>query len=229
MANDYFQFKQFCVSQSKCAMKVGTDGVLLGAWAHGGNSVLDIGTGTGLIALMMAQRFPDAQIVGVDIDAAACEQARENIAASPFRVKIEEGNVIDLAGQYDCIVSNPPFFENSLECPDDGRTKARHTSSLSYRQLMESVSRLLSEQGEFSIVIPAECKSRIEEEAVYAGFFKVRECGIKTTARKPVRRYLIAFQKHPVTVPDFSSEILMDGNGERSQWYSKLTEQFYLK
>lgn len=229
MANDYFQFKQFKILQSRCAMKVGTDGVLLGAWACGGKEILDIGTGTGLIALMMAQRFPEANVLGIDIDTDACLQAKDNVACSPFKVEIEEGSIVDKNGLFDCIVSNPPFFENSLECPDSGRTKARHASLLSYHQLMESVCRLLSEQGEFSVVIPTDCKSRLEEEAVFAGLFKVRECGIKTTNKKSVKRYLMAFRKHPVPNPEYSLEVLMNENGGRSQWYSQLTEAFYLK
>ena len=88
MANNYFEFKQFTISQDKCAMKVGTDGTLIGAWANGGKNILDIGTGTGLIALMMAQRFPDAKVTGIDIDSLAVEQASENVRRSPFAERI---------------------------------------------------------------------------------------------------------------------------------------------
>lgn len=136
-----FRFKQFEIEQDRCAMKVGTDGVLLGAWAQGGRRILDIGSGTGLISLMMAQRFPEAEVVGIDMDADACGQARENVMASPFRDRVEieccrlqdfggaseaaealetaetletaEG--LKAAGVFDAIVSNPPFFVDSLK------------------------------------------------------------------------------------------------------------------
>ena len=128
MANDYFKFKQFTVRQDRCAMKVGTDGTLLGSWANGGESVLDVGTGTGLIALMMAQRFPCAKITAIDISNDAFLQAEENVLASPYSDRI---SVLNIAFQqlphsiYDSIVCNPPFFENSLLCPDPERSMAR--------------------------------------------------------------------------------------------------------
>ena len=121
MANDYFRFKRFTIHQSRCGMKVGTDGTLLGAWAHGGDTILDIGTGTGLIALMMAQRFPSASVTGIDIDEAACMQARENVEDSPFSVSILHRNVLDMKGIFDAVVSNPPYFNHSLESPDNQR------------------------------------------------------------------------------------------------------------
>lgn len=113
-----FRFKKFEILQDRCAMKVGTDGVLLGAWASGGTRILDIGCGTGLIALMMAQRFPAAQVVGIDIDEEACGQARENVAASSFsdRIDVAHCRLQDYSGEeFDAIVSNPPFFLNSLK------------------------------------------------------------------------------------------------------------------
>lgn len=226
MSNDYFRFRQFTVRQGLCAMKVGTDGTLLGAWASvpcaGGGTVaspqtvsppriLDIGTGTGLIALMMAQRYAEAQVVAVDIDASAVCQARENVAASPFadRVQVWECDITINNKQetinnkrwvFDAIVCNPPFFDQSLESPDARRTLARHTASLSYRELMASAWRLLDDGGELSVVIPFDCKGRMEGEAALAGFFKTRECAVRTTLRKPPRRYLLAFRKHPAPI-----------------------------
>ena len=228
MANDYFQFRQFTVWQDRCAMKVGTDGTLLGAWACGGRTILDIGTGTGLIALMMAQRFPTASVVGVDIDENACQQARQNVDASPFSVEILHRSVADVEGQYDCIVSNPPYFEHSLESPDEGRTRARHTSSLSYRLLVTCAWRLLSDDGEFSVVIPADCRAHLEAEAVLAGFSKSRECAVKTTPRKPPRRYLLAFRKHPSPNMEQTVGIIETSPSVRSEWYQELTKDFYL-
>ncbi|MBQ8158207.1 MAG: methyltransferase [Prevotella sp.] len=228
MSNDYFQFKQFTVHQSRCAMKVGTDGVLLGAWANGGCSILDIGTGTGLIALMMAQRFPSAAVVGIDIDEDACCQAKENVDTSPFYVKIDCLDVRRMTGCFDAIVSNPPYFENSLASPDSQRTLARHTSSLSYRELMESAWRLLDDEGEFSIIIPTDSKSRVEGEAALAGFFKTRECMVKTTPRKTSKRCMLAFRKHPVAVVEQSVGILQESPNMLTDWYRSLTRDFYL-
>ena len=238
MANDYFQFRQFTVRQNRCAMKVGTDGTLLGAWARGGQSVLDIGTGTGLIALMMAQRFPEAQVTGIDIDHEAVGQARENVAASPFRnIDIIEADATTLHLQpstlhlppstFDAIVSNPPYFVDALESPDSQRTLARHAASLSYRDLMTAVKRLLSDDGEFSVVIPFDCKALMESEAVLAGLFKVRECAVKTTPRKQPRRYLMAFRRHPSEL-ELTEGIIETAPNERSPWYQELTKDFYL-
>ena len=126
-----FQFKQFIINQDECAMKVGTDGVLLGAWAMGGSRVLDVGTGTGIIAIMMAQRYAEADILAIDIDEGSVHQAKDNVAASPYvsRINVSQIMVQDMdasfAGLFDAVVSNPPFFIDSLQAPDHQRTIAR--------------------------------------------------------------------------------------------------------
>jgi tRNA1Val (adenine37-N6)-methyltransferase len=238
MSNSYFKFKQFTVYQDYCGMKVGTDGTLLGAWASVGAFpssqrplVLDIGTGTGLIALMMTQRFPSANVIGIDIDEDAVRQATENVAASPFADRIsivcdDIRHVNDTASllcpqSFSAIVCNPPYFVDSLTCPDSQRTLARHCSSLSYRELMASVDLLLADYGELSVVIPFDCKGRLEAEAALAGLSKVRECGVRTTMRKPPRRYLLAFRRHPA--PLEKREIVIG-----SEEYCELTKDFYL-
>ncbi len=235
MANDFFQFRQFTVHQSRCAMKVGTDGTLLGAWAQlngkeGDSFVLDIGTGTGLVALMLAQRFPDARFLGIDIDGEACLQAQENVLRSPFsqRITIAHRDVQEQQGIFDVIVSNPPYFEASLECPDDQRTLARHTASLSFRSLMENAWRLLSDDGSFSLIIPAESRQHLEAEAVLCGFFKTRQCAVKTTPRKLPRRYLLTFRKHPAAQVELTEGVIETDPGIRSEWYQQLTNDFYL-
>jgi len=228
MSNDYFRFQRFMLRQDRCGMKVGTDGTLLGAWAHGGKHILDVGTGTGLIALMMAQRFPDAVVTGVDIDADACLQAQENVMASPFKVNVIHADVAEMEGSFDCIVSNPPYFNNSLKCPDEQRSKARHTSILGYSKLMQHAYRLLTDNGDLSLIIPSEGKSLMESEASLQGLFKVREYAVRTIPSKPPRRYLLAFRKHRVEIVEYAEVVLHDAPNVRSAWYHELTKDFYL-
>ena len=236
MSSKGFTFKQFDIQHDKCAMKVGTDGVLLGAWAEGGQRILDIGTGTGLIAIMMAQRYGEASVTGVDIDHDAAIQARDNASRTPFasRISIVESPVQNLSadthGLYDAIVCNPPFFTNSLKNPDQQRAVARHAYTLPYRQLFETVAQLLAANGEFSAVIPADCLSEFCTEAYMANLTPSRRCAIRTTQHKQPKRYLIAF-RHASCPHEFMSEeqCLQDAFGNRSGWYEQLTSDFYIK
>ena len=247
-----FKFKQFQIEQDRCAMKVGTDGVLLGAWAEGGRRVLDIGTGSGLIALMMAQRFAGSQVLGIDLDADACSQACENITASPFagRVGVECSSLQQFAlkaaadlgsgrssgGEprgngfepFDCIVSNPPFFENSLLNPDPQKAAARHAQSLPFGDLIAGVERLLSKDGVFSVVLPADLVERFSSMASFSGFYLSRLYSVKTTPRKPAKRVLLAFRKRRPATFDKREVCLQNEDGSRSDWYAELTREFYL-
>ena len=215
-------------------MKVGTDGTLLGAWAAvpiGKSRLLDIGTGTGLIALMLAQRAKEAEVVGIDIDKDAVRQARENVEVSPFvnRIQIVQGDVADYVSEpFDVIVSNPPYFVKSLTCPDNQRTISRHTTSLTYTTLIRSAFRLLSDEGYFSVVIPFNCRSLLESEASLEGFHMSRICAIKTTPAKSVRRYLIELRKRSVSQLDITEVVLEISPNSRSEWYVNLTKDFYL-
>ena len=213
-------------------MKVGTDGVLLGAWAQGGRRILDIGSGTGLISLMMAQRFPKAEVVGIDMDADACGQARENVMASPFRdrVEIECCRLQDFgaSGVFDAIVSNPPFFVDSLKNPDSKRTMARHTDSLPFRDLFAGVKRLLSDEGVFSAIVPTEVVEQFIAESCILGFYLIKKCGVKTVERKQPKRFMLSFAKHRISPYEEHVETMMDSQGNRSEWYKKITEEFYL-
>ena len=218
-------------------MKVGTDGVLLGAWAQGGRRILDAGTGTGVIALMMAQRYPEALVTAIDIDEGAVRQAQQNVALSPFsgrvevlRESVQEFDGIDGSnganGQdgfcgYDAIVSNPPFFIDSLAAPDEQRNMARHTQTLTYAELMQAAYNLLNDDGELSVVVPFDYRKRMEDEACFVGFFPSRVCAVKTTERKPAKRYLLAFRKHPC--PCQKEELTIG-----SEDYQALTSAFYL-
>ena len=204
-------------------MKVGTDGVLLGAWAQGGRRVLDIGTGTGVVALMMAQRFPEAMVTALDIDEGAVHQARENVALSPFarRVTVRHEAVQEHQGEYDAIVSNPPFFVDAMHAPDSQRNIARHAVTLTYQELMQSAYRLLGDEGELSVVVPFDYRRRMEDEAIFVGFFPCRVCAVKTSDRKPAKRYLLSFRKHPC---ERLEESLTIGDAA----YQQLTGDFYL-
>ena len=254
MSNSYFEFKRFTIRQERCAMKVGTDGTLLGAWAEIpafflglGNPrsnlgrpssllesprILDLGTGTGLIALMMAQRYPEAEITAIDIDPEAVAQAQENIAASPFasRITIIQADACDFEAEpFDAIVVNPPYFVDALACPDDQRTTARHAVSLSYAALMASAWRLLQDEGMLSVVIPADCRSQMESEARLRGFFLSRLCWVKTTPKKAPKRCLMEFMKHPVNELITEEGIIELSPGVRSPWYQALTREFYIR
>ena len=199
-----FQFQRFTIHQDQCAMKVGTDGVLLGAWAQGGERVLDIGTGTGVIALMMAQRYAEAHVVAVDIDEAAVRQARQNADASPFgdRVEVVLSSIQDYAtscslsfgegrgevpAHFDSIVCNPPFFVDSLKAPDQQRSLARHADTLPFAELMRAAYRLLSDDGDLSVVIPFDCRRRLDDEAFLALAHKRVDTGA-------LMRYLLFFE-----------------------------------
>jgi len=218
-----FKFKHFTIEQDLCAMKVGTDGVLLGAWAHGGTKILDVGTGTGLIALMLAQRYPLSVITALDIDAGAVSQAQENIAHAGIesRVRVLQQPVQEHQGQYDAIVSNPPFFIDSLNAPDAQRNTARHADTLTYAALMKAAMRLLNDDGEFSVIVPFDYRQRMEDEATFVGFFQSRVCAVHTIEGRPARRFLMSFRKHP---SQREIESLTIGD----HYYQALTKEFYL-
>lgn len=216
-------------------MKVGTDGTLLGAWAGiGGTSlqptVLDIGTGTGLIAIMMAQRFRNALITGIDIDGMAVMQARENSMASPFsdRISIKEMAVQDMKdGKFDAIACNPPYFIDSLTCLDKQRSVARHTLTLTYDTLMAAAGRLLSDTGELSVIIPNTSRSRMDAAAAIAGLFSRRVCEVKTTERKPAKRCMLSYTKRNCGTTENTVMVIGSGrcNDMLKDFYMKNTER----
>lgn len=241
-----FQFRQFYVRHDRCAMKVGTDGVLLGAWApvdlpfdHLPCTILDIGTGSGLVALMMAQRFPEAQIDAIDIDEAAVEQAKENFQASAFSQQLSayQSSLQDWLNhqslitkhKYDLVVSNPPYFQNSLKNPDAGRQLARHTDSLSYAELITHSARLLKPQGMLAIILPAEVEKEVEKLAQEAGLSLTRVTRVFSKESKPARRVLLFFQFSAVSIQPTEDKLVLENEtGGRSAAYSKLCKEFYL-
>ena len=232
MSNDYFRFKQFCIHHDRCAMKVGTDGVLLGAWGCvEGRRILDIGTGTGLIALMAAQRNPEAKVFGIDVDEEAVFQARENIAESPFCSRIEcilqDVLAFETGELFDAILCNPPFFTEDTLPDDKSRALARNSKNLPFPLLIKKVAELLAEDGVFSLVVPSGLVQEIVGLCLENGLHLVRRCQVHTTAQKPPRRTLLAFSRQNLKC-DEQVLCLMDKDGSRSLQYQELTNDFYL-
>ena len=206
-------------------MKVGTDGVLLGAWVPTGSRILDVGTGSGLIARMLMQRCPEAEVEGIDIDEAAVEQANEN-GVRAFQARLQEWQ-----GTYDLIVSNPPYFQNSLKNPDEGRKTARHTDTLSYAELVKHSARLLSEGGQLAVILPAEAENEVRQLAAAEELYLTRVTRVYSKENKKPKRVLLAFQ---LKIEDLRFEILEDSlvledeKGGRSLPYQELCKEFYL-
>lgn len=208
--NNYFSFKQFTVWQDKTTMKVGTDGVLIGTLAanpryssspsFSPKNILDIGTGTGLVALILAQRFANANsILGIDIDPDATAQAQENFNNSPWHNRLSASclDVVSFLSDtpFDLIVCNPPYFNNSLKSPDNQRSVARHTVSLDYLSLARSVERLLAPDGLFVVILPTDCFSSFESLALDAGLYCSAMTNVFPTPEKPSKRIVAEFSK----------------------------------
>jgi len=224
-----FQFKQFYLRHDRCAMKVGTDGVLLGAWVPVPTEthslrILDIGTGCGLIARMLMQRCPEAEVEGIDIDKAAVEQALENgIATHHSRLQDWQP-----AYSYDLIVSNPPYFRNSLKNPDAGRQLARHTDSLSYEELMLHSRRLLNRNGRLALILPAEAEADVIRLAAQHSLYCTRMTRVYGREGKPAKRLLLLFEQEKTNAPETDTLVLESADGGRSPQYSALAKDFYL-
>ena len=226
-----FRFKQFAVEQDDVAMKVGTDGVLLGAWADCSNvnRVLDIGTGTGLIALMIAQRGEAQEVVGIDIDDSAAACAAQNFASSPWSVILK--SVKSSAQEYvdekfDLILSNPPYFVDSLLCPDSKRTTARHTTDLTFEELDNAVCRLLDRRGRFAMILPVE---QMESYIAMTKLHLVRRCDVYPVVGGAVKRVMAEFAFEPAELVVESIAIEKGRRGDYCEQYVALTKDFYLK
>lgn len=234
MSNDYFRFKQFTIRHNRCAMKVGTDAVLLGAWGMvSGERILDIGTGTGIIALMAAERNPQAKVLGIDIAEEAVEQAKENVMDSPFlnRVRIELQDVMTFRCKqhFNAILCNPPFFTEQTLPPDAGRILARNNQAMPFDRLISKVDEQLSEDGTFSLILPTQSAQEIIALCMNCGLHLKECCTVQTSERKPPRRTMLAFSRAlPKQGIKESSLCLTESNGSRSQAYKQLTAEFYL-
>jgi tRNA1Val (adenine37-N6)-methyltransferase len=215
-------------------MKVGTDGVLLGAWAtvEGAKNILDIGTGSGLIALMLAQRTsPDACIDAVELGESDVGQAKENVGQSPWPEKIIVHHTAiqnyTTVKKYDLIVTNPPYFLNSLAPPSDRRKEARHTATLSYQDLLDAVTRLLSDTGTFSVILPTIEGNIFQSLAITHGLYCSRQTAFFSRAEKPQERWLIEFTRTPL-IPVADTIVLYERLEEWTKRYAQLTRDFYL-
>jgi len=238
MGNNYFEFKQFRIDQDGSAMKVGTDGVLLGAWAaiSKAKRILDIGTGTGLIAIMLAQRTDSkTKIDAVEIELTSYQQAVNNFGNCPWSSKIDAFHLSfqdfcqTTTIRYDAIVSNPPYFLNGLKAKGESRTLARHADHLPFDDLLKGAIKLLRESGILSVILPVEEGEYFERLAKLTGFYLKRKFSVLPNPEKPAKRYLLEFclQK---SEPKFA-ELIVE-NGQRhvySSEYIDLTKEFYLK
>ncbi|MBD2187572.1 tRNA1(Val) (adenine(37)-N6)-methyltransferase [Pseudanabaena mucicola] len=242
--NASFRFKQFTIQQDKCAMKVGTDGILLGAWADLSDKshILDIGTGTGLLAIMLAQRsqFSLSQplIDAVEIDGSAYAQAKENIQNSPWRdrLNIYHSRIQDFANQnltnkyahhYDLIIANPPFFENAYKASQPSRTLARHSDSLTQQDLLEIAQQLLNPTGHLAVIYPTDLAHNFLERARDFHLFCDRKVYIKPTPTSAVKRILMSLSPTPSPTQESTMTIEMHKH-VYTQDYVGLVKEFYL-
>ncbi|MDE6547465.1 MAG: methyltransferase [Muribaculaceae bacterium] len=238
-----FRFKQFSVSHHRSAMKVGVDGVLIGCWADTENAkrILDVGTGCGLIALIMAQRAPEAFIDAIDVDPPSIEEASENISASPWsdRLRAVLCNYSDVRSLlkdgdgYDLIVSNPPYFDSGVVEIVTAREKARHQGELSPLSLLIGSKDILKQGGSVAMVFPSELSSALEEEARSLGYSLMRKCLVRGHEEAPYKRVLIQWKYNkgssdPLHVPlDYLT--LESSINIPTDEYRSLCKDFYLK
>ncbi|ATM94812.1 putative S-adenosyl-L-methionine-dependent methyltransferase [Yersinia frederiksenii] len=231
-----FTFKQFFVAHDRCAMKVGTDGVLLGAWVpiEKARKVLDIGCGSGLIALMIAQRSaPDVEIDGVELEPEAAQQASSNAAQSPWaeRVHIYAQDIHQFAEnhphQYDLIVSNPPYFAPAVACRDEARDTARYTGSLTHDALLNCAEKLITKEGVFCVVLPHDLGGELAHLAVQQDWFVHCQVDIRDRPGKPLHRMLLTLSRQPAET-QYQHLDLRQSEGVYSPEFCVLISEFYL-
>ena len=233
-----FTFKQFAVEQDRCAMKIGTDGVLLGAWAPTTNnpfSVLDIGTGTGIIALMLAQRTNAEQIDALEIDEAAYEQAVDNFENSPwsdrlfcFHAGLDEF-IEEPEDEYDLIISNPPFYSEDFKSDNEQRDLARFQDAMPFEDLIEAADLLLSENGIFAVIIPFKEEEKFLALATEFELYPFKITHVKGTPTIEIKRSLLAFSRNETTDLSVDELIIEIERHVYTPEYIALTKEFYLK
>jgi tRNA1Val (adenine37-N6)-methyltransferase len=233
-----FQFKQFSIQQNQTAMKVGTDSVLLGAWCPINNnpySVLDIGAGTGILSLMIAQRSKAEQIDAIEIDENAYEQCVENFEASPwsdrlfcFHAGLDEF-VEEPEDEYDIIISNPPFYSEDYKTENKQRDLARFQDALPFEDLIEAANLLLSENGIFAVIIPYKEEERFLDLCAQVELFPVKVTRVKGSHATPIIRSLLAFKRYELSVLEADELVIEINRHEYTDTYINLTKDFYLK
>jgi tRNA1Val (adenine37-N6)-methyltransferase len=236
MGNNYFKFKQFTINQNNDVFRVGTDGVLLGAWTgtEGVRSVLDIGTGTGLIALMLAQRIPDATIVALEPDEESflCAEANVKKAGADGAITLKRADLISFAQEndtiFELIITNPPYFSDSLRNPDPVKAGFRHSFSLPSSEIISFAVRFLSENGRLSLILPYTEGNVFVAEAALSGLYCIRMTKVRALHNSDPNRLLLEFsrQRKPLSV-----KILTIGHpahGGYTAEYKDLTKEFYL-
>lgn len=236
MSNPYFSFKQFTIYHDLCAMKVGIDGVLLGAWAdvESADNILDIGTGTGLIALMLAQRSKST-IAAIDIEHSAILQAKTNVGNSPWsdRVNLQEISLQEFARtsnlSFDLIVSNPPYFVNSLKTPIESRTAARHADLLTHAELIDDSMKLLSETGRVCLILPFKEGLQCIEYSKTKGLYCTKKVTVYPKPNIPAKRLLIEFSRIQSEKLETELTIESEHRHHYSPEFSLLAQDFYLK
>jgi len=233
-----FSFKQFTVQQNQCAMKIGTDGVLLGAWCPIDNnpfSVLDIGAGTGILSLMIAQRSNAEQIDSLEIDEDAYEQCVENFENSPwsdrlfcFHASLDEF-VDEPEDEYDLIISNPPFYSEDFKSDNSQRDMARFQDALPFEDLIEAADLLLSENGFFAVIIPFKEEEKFINLCAQVELFPVKVTRVKGTPTTDIKRSLLAFKRHELSTLTTDELIIETSRHRYTEDYINLTRDFYLK
>lgn len=235
MGNEYFKFKKFTIMQDRCAMKVGTDGVLLGAWVdtEGATRIADIGTGTGLIAIMLAQKS-EAIITGIELDKDAAVQAQENMSRTEWsdRLSVINADINDFyAGhieEYDLIVSNPPFFKEDTKGHHEKRNIARHTDGLDFNSLAKAASFMLADGGSFCVILPASSSAEFIGEALKYRLYLSHKTEVITKPGAAPKRVLMRFRKGIQNGDTMFSKLLLSENGGKSEEYLSLTSEYYL-
>ncbi len=236
MTKDIFHFKQFSIRHDECAMKVGTDGVLLGAWCNveSARSVLDVGTGCGLIAIILAQRNAGCHIDAIEIDEASGRQAEENANKCPWssRISVHRTSFQQFYDKekkkYDLIVSNPPYFQNSLTNPNREKSVARHSGSLPMDELVAGIDKLLKENGRFCMIMPVTEALIFIDKAKESGMYCRRITSVLPNPGKPPKRYLMEFLKSEGEIVKTELILELDKRHKYSGEFKKLTGDFYL-
>jgi tRNA1Val (adenine37-N6)-methyltransferase len=239
MGQSYFQFKQFKIEQDQCAMKVSTDACLFGAWIAQLTSIctgdiLEIGTGTGLLPLMIQQAHSSLCIDAIEIDEKAAAQAKDNINTCTWSVNIEviqiDFNFFECHGakQYDLVISNPPFFANSLKGEDEKKNAALHQTTLTWETILQKAFTCSKEDASLALLLPFVNRAQLEKQLVKNGWYLHQLVAVWMRPNKPQSRWMLLAKKKPTTLIQEESMHVQDNNGEYSERFKFLLQPYYL-